>query len=135
MKPKDLYHNAHLVVATIRILEHLNNAPPSLDEVARMLSFNVEHVQFICNRLKKTGIIDLVDSAFGIRLFIKDHCKIEEIPQTQQDIDLKKELKKFQDEKKDISKKIESLKTKQSNKQKNLFAELEKKLKKKMGKK
>ncbi|MBL7196322.1 MAG: hypothetical protein ISS64_08535, partial [Desulfobacterales bacterium] len=42
---------------------------------------------------------------------------------------LEEEIKKFQNGKKGLSKKIESFQAKQAEKQKNLFAELEKKLK------
>jgi len=75
------------------------------------------------------GIIEIVEVAYGTRLFIKDHLKIEEIPRGAGESKLEEELKKFQSSKKDLSKKIELFQTEQAEKQKNLFAQLEKKLK------
>jgi hypothetical protein len=76
------------------------------------------------------NIIDVVEGAFGTKLFIKDHLLLEEIPQGATEDNLEKELKKFQNAKKDYIQKIELFKAEQEKKKKNLFVELEKKLKK-----
>ncbi len=76
------------------------------------------------------NIIDVVEGAFGTKLFIKDHLLLEEIPQEATEDNLEKELKKFQNTKKDYIQKIELFKAEQEKKKKNLFAELEKKFKK-----
>jgi hypothetical protein len=130
MQNLDFYSNAHLVVAAIRILTHKNSTPPSIDQVCRTISFSLEQGNLICKKLKKIGIIEVVEGAFGNRLFIKNHIKIEELPKGQKEDKLEEALKKFQNSRKDFSKKIESYQVKQKKKQKDLFAELEKKLKK-----
>ena len=130
MQNSDFYSNAHLVVAAIRILTHKNSTSPSIDQVCRTLSFSLEQGNLICKKLKKIGIIEVVEGAFGNRLFIKNHIKIEEIPKGQKEDKLEEALKKFQNSRKDFSKKIESYQVEQEKKQKDLFAELEKKLKK-----
>lgn len=130
MQNLDFYSNAHLVVAAIRILTHKNSTPPSIDQVCRTISFSLEQGNFICKKLKKIGIIEVVEGAFGNRLFIKNHIKIEEIPKGKKEDKLEEALKKFQNSREDFSKKIESYQVKQEKKQKDLFAELEKKLKK-----
>lgn len=130
MQNSDFYSNAHLVVAAIRILTHKNSTPPSIDQVCRTISFSLEQGNFICKKLKKIGIIEVVEGAFGNRLFIKNHMKIEEITKGKKEDKLEEALKKFQNSRKDFSKKIESYQVKQEKKQKDLFAELEKKLKK-----
>jgi len=135
MQNTDLYSNAHLVVAAIRVLTHQNSAPPSIDTVCQALSFSLEQGNFICNKLAETEVIEIVEGAYGTRLFIKDHLKIEDIPKGDQVSSLEDDLKKFQDSRKDFTKKIESFQTKQAKKQKNLFAELEKKLKQETDKK
>ena len=135
MQKSDLYSNAHLVVAAIRVLTHQKSAPPSIETVCQALSFSLEHGNFICNKLAETEVIEIVEGAHGIRLFIKDHLKIEEIPKGDQVSSLEDDLKKFQDSRKDFTKKIESFQAKQAKKQKDLFAELEKKLKKETDKK
>ena len=130
MQHPDLYTNAHLVVAAIRIFTHKNSKNPSLNEVCNTLSFSLEQGNLICKKLKELGIIDVIEGAFENHLFIKDHLKIEEIPRDKKENKLEEALKKFKDSKKDFSKKIESFQAKQAEKQKALFAELEEKLKK-----
>ena len=130
MQNSDFYSNAHLVVATIRVLTHKDSTAPSIDQVCRAISFSLERGNLICKKLKKIGIIEVVEGAFGNRLFIKNHMKIEEIPKGKKEDELEEALKKFQNSRKDFSKEIESYQVKQEKKQKDLFAELEKKLKK-----
>ena len=130
MQNPDLYSNAHLVVAAIRIFTHKNSKHPSMNEICKTLSFSLEQGNLICKKLKNLGIIDVVEGAFENHLFIKDHLKIEEIPRDKKEDRLEDALKKFKDSKKDFSKKIESFQAKQAEKQKALFAELEEKLKK-----
>ena len=135
MQGKDFYSDAHLVVAAIRILEHQNSTPPSIDEVCRVMSFSLEQGNFVCRKLNEMNIIDVVEGAFGTKLFIKNHLLLEEIPKGATEDNLEKELKKFQNTKKDYSQKIKLFQTEQKKKKKNLFAELEKKLKKDLDKK
>ena len=130
MKGKGFYSDAHLVVAAIRILEHRNSASPSIDEVCRTISFSLEQGNFICRKLNEINIIDIVEGAFGTKLFIKDHLLLEKIPQEATEDNLEKELKKFQNAKKDYIQKIKVFKAEQEKKKKNLFSELEKKFKK-----
>lgn len=129
MQQKDFYSNAHLVVAAIRIIEHQKANAPTVDAVCRFLSFSPEQGNFICRQLREMEIIDSIKSAYGIRLFIKNHLKLEEIPRGEQDSRLEKELAKFQSNREDMDKKIKSFQSEQAQKQKDLFAELDKKLK------
>lgn len=129
MKNKDPYSSAHLVVSAIRILEHQHNAAPSVEDVCDMLQFTVEQGLLICRKLEELKIIEIVEGAFGTRLYVQNHEKIEEIPKERQESQLDQELKKFQSARKDRTKEIESFQAKQAEKKKNLFAEIEKKLK------
>ena len=130
MSDQDFYSNAHLFVAAIRVFEHQQSKPPSIDDVGRMLSFTPEQSNYIFRKLNDLGIIDVVDSAFGNKLFISNHNKIEEIPRGETESRIEAELKKFQHSKKEIKHKVESIQAEQAKKKKNLFAELEKSLKK-----
>jgi hypothetical protein len=65
---------------------------------------------------------------------IKDHLKIEDIPKGKKQNELAKELAAFQDARKGISKKVESIKAQQADKKKHLFEDLEKQLKNKLDK-
>jgi len=128
MKEIDLYAKAHLVVAAIRILECQADVSSSIEKVCQVISFSLEHGNLICKKLGEMGIIEIVEGTYGTRLFIKNHLKIEEIPRGAGESKLEEEIKKFQNDKKGLSKKIELFKTEQAEKQKNLFAEVEKKL-------
>jgi hypothetical protein len=134
-KSKDLYTNAHLFVSAIRVCEYQNKTPPTVEDICRILSMSIEHSSYICRKLKKMGIIDVIEGSYGNRLFVRDFLKIEEIPRDDDESKLKEELKKFQESQKGLSQKIESIKAQQAEKKKNLFAEMEKKLKKELDKK
>ncbi len=129
MKDKNFYTNAHLVVSAIRILEHRDTVPPSINEVCRILSFSPEQGNLICRKLADMEIINWVEGAHGTRLFVKNHLKIEEIPKETRESRLDEELKKFKHTKKEYSKKIKSLQTDEKQRKKNLFAEIEQQLK------
>jgi hypothetical protein len=131
METKDQYSQAHLIVSAIRVLDHQQSAPPSIEEVCRTLRYTLEQGYMICRKLKEMGIIEIVEGAFGTRLSIKDHAALEQIPRGIQESHLDKELKAFQTTRKDRSKEMEiqSFKAKQEEKKRTLFAEIEKKLK------
>jgi hypothetical protein len=130
LKTRDLYTDAHLVVAATRVLEHRDSAPPTLDAVCRFISFSLEQGGHICRKLNEMGVVDMVEGAYGIRLYVKDHLKIEEIPRGATESRLDDELKKFQSSQKKLSQKVESIKAEQEEKKKTLFAKLEKEMKK-----
>ncbi len=134
MKNPDLYTSAHLIVAAIRIYEHKNTAPPSVDDVCKLISFSLEQGHLICNKLNDSGVIDIIEGAYGPRVCIKDHLKIENIPKGSKESSIKNDLKKFQDSQKKFSKKIEDMQVKHKKKQQDLFAELDQKLKDKLNK-
>ncbi|MEW6670501.1 MAG: hypothetical protein AB1427_02285 [Thermodesulfobacteriota bacterium] len=129
----DLYTHAHLVVAAIRIIEHQTAAPASIEELGRILSFSLEQGHYICRKLAEMEIIGMVEGAYGIKLYIKDHLKLEEIPKGPVESKIEKELQKFQTARKQISQKIETIKSEQAKKKQDLFAEIEQKLKNKLG--
>lgn len=130
MQSTDLYSSAHLIVAAMRILEQRNAVPPSIDEVCKTVLFSLEYGNLICRKLHKIGIIDIVESAHGTKVFITDHLKIEEISRDKKENRLEEELKKFQTDKDKFTQKIESFQAEQAKKKKDLFTELDKKLKK-----
>ncbi|MCP3951170.1 MAG: hypothetical protein GY697_02970 [Desulfobacterales bacterium] len=126
----DFYTQAHLITAAIRLLEHRHATPPSVDQVCDALSFSIEQGHRLCNRLKEMDIIDITSGAFGTRLFIIDHLKIEEIPRGETGSSMEAELRKFQDSQKGLEKKVETIKAEQEKKKKDMFADLEKQFKK-----
>ncbi|MCP4351502.1 MAG: hypothetical protein GY795_39050 [Desulfobacterales bacterium] len=135
MKEKNFYTVAHLIVSAIRVLDHQKPVPPSADDVCEALSFSLEQGNLICKRLDEAGIIEIVKGAYGTRLFVRDHLKIEDIPGDENVKTMQEEIEKFQSTKKDFKEKIESYQTQKAERQKNLFAELEEKLKQGLDKK
>jgi hypothetical protein len=95
-----------------------------------MLKFSKEQSHLICRKLEEINAIEVLEGAFGNRLVIKDHLNLEDIPKDISESKLDEELKKFKSNKKDIEKRVESIKSEQNKKQKQLFADLEKQLKK-----
>lgn len=135
MQEHDFYSNAHLLIAAIRIVAHQNSAPASIEDVCKVLSYSPEQGSYICRKLKEMEIIDMIEGAYGIKLFIKNHIKMEEIPRGHIKSKIEKELQEFQSSKKHISEKIESIKSEQAKKKQHLFADLEQQLKKGLEKK
>ena len=132
---KDLYSQAHLMVAAIRVFKHKNSRPPTIEDLCQTIDFSVEKGSFICRKLEELNIIEAVEGSYGIRLFVRDHLKIEDIPRGASENHFEEELKKFQDNRKALSNKIEAFQAEQKQKKKNLFAEMEKKLKNELEKK
>lgn len=132
---KDLYAEAHLLVAAIRVHEHAQSRPATIEDLCGMLGFSSEHTGIICRRLVELGVLESVQGSFGERLFIRDHLKIEDIPRGEVGRTLEDEVRKFQDLQRTFTQKIESLKAEQTGKKKSLFAEMERKLKEEIEKK
>jgi len=80
-------------------------------------------------------IIEAVEGPYGVRLSVKNHIKIEDIPKEEKESALSDELAKFKQTQKSFAKKIESFTAKQKEKKKSLFEEVEQKLKKEIDKK
>lgn len=131
MQSEDFYTQAHLITAAIRVLEHRHTTPPSVEQMCEALEFSLEQGHRICNRLKEMKIIDIAAGAFGTKLFIVDHLKIEEIPRGASGSSMQEELRKFQDSQKGLEKKVEAIRAEQEEKKKSLFADIEKQFKEK----
>ena len=131
----ELYNQAHLMVAAIRVFEHNNSRPPNMEELCQSIKFSIEKGNFLCRKLEELNIIKAVEGSYGTRLFIRDHLKIEDIPRGEPDSGFEDELKKFQDDRKAFTRKMEDFQAKQKQKKEDLFAEMEKKLKEELDKK
>lgn len=134
-KKFSLYESAHLFVAAVRLLTHKDQSPPDIDQVCDMLSLSQERGGFICRRLEEIGALEAVKSAYGLRLFVRDHLKMEDIPKEGGPDRLQDELHKFKAAQKDVASRIKTMQAEQKEKKKNLFEEIEKKLKAQIDKK
>lgn len=132
---KKLYSEGHLFIAAIRVWEHLNGNAPMLEDICQLLGMSLERGSYLLRRLSELDIVEAVQGSFGDRIFIRNHVNLEDVPQDKAENKLDEELKKFQDNQKHFSEKIDSMRAEQAEKKKSLFAEMEKKLKKELDKK
>ncbi|MEW6078361.1 MAG: hypothetical protein AB1724_11145 [Thermodesulfobacteriota bacterium] len=125
------YHSAHLVVAAIRILEHRDGHPPSVEAIGEILAVSVEQVHRLCRKLEQQGIVEMASGAYGVRVFIRDHTAIEHLPDDAPRSGMGDELARFKQEQQSRNKTIEDLKQKEETRKKELFKQIEQQFKKK----
>ena len=128
----DQYTEAHVFVAAIRVLEHQKKRPPTVDEACEMISISLEAGYALCRRLKEKGIVRTVEGSFGVKLFVDDHLKIEELPKVETKQGLADELAAFQKKQQDKNRKVEAIQEELARKRSSQFAEIEAKLRKEL---
>ncbi len=131
----DLYTEAHLLVAALRIHEHRSAQPATIEDLCRLLDFSAERGGIVVRRLADLGALEVVQGSFGDRIFLRDHLRIEEIPRGETGKRLEEELRRFRESQRQIERKVEALQAEQAGKKKSLFAEMEKKLREELEKK
>ena len=132
---RSLYDDAHLFVAAVRFLTHQEQSPPDLAQVCQALNLSPEHGGLVCRRLAEIGAIESIRGAYGDRLFVRDHLKLEALPREAQPDRLQEELNRFQEAQKGLTSKVETIRAEQARKKKDLFSEMEKKLRQEIDKK
>jgi len=130
MQKQNFYSQSHLIVSAIRVVSHTRAEAPSVTDVCELLTFSLEQGHLLCKKLHELKIIEMVEGPFGIRLFVRDHLKIEDIPQDDAGTSLKEEVEKFQSSRKDFKDQIEKFQSRKEQEQKELFAKIQEKLKK-----
>lgn len=130
-----LYESAHLFVAAVRVLTHKEQSPPDIDQVCDLLGVSKERGGLVCRRLEEIGAVEAVPGAYGLRLFVRDHLKLEALPREDAPDRLKNELNKFKAEQQKTASRIATLQADQKKKKQNLFEEMEKKLRAEIEKK
>ena len=132
---KNLYSNGHLFISGVRVWEHLNGKAPKIEDICELLNMSPEQAGYLLRRLTELEVTEIVKGSYGDRIFIRHHLNLEEIPREQVENKLDAELKKFQDNQKQLVDKIDSMRAEQAEKKKSLFADMEKKLKEELDKK
>ena len=131
----DPYNEAHLFVATIRILQHQKQSPPTIEEVCSALDISVESGMLTSRTLNKLAIIELSEDPFSIKLAIGDHLEIEKLPRVETEGDsLSRELEAFMEKREDMDKKVEAIQADLRKKRQNRHNGIEEKLRKEMEK-
>lgn len=131
---QNLYHDAHLVVAAIRVLEHQHQAPPTLETVCAILSYPLEKGNRICLKLHEMGVLRLVEGGYGVRLFIQDHLKLEDLPRETAGPSLEDVLKDFRRTRQENARTLDALKAEQQKLKQGRVSEIEKKLREELNK-
>lgn len=134
MRKIDFYSLSHLIVSAVRVLSHTGVEAPSVEDVCGLLTLSLEQGHMLCKKLQDLGIIEMVEGPFGLRLFVRDHLKIEEIPRDETGNSLRDEVEKFQSSRKDFKDRIEKFQSRKEMEQKELFAKIQEKFKKNLPK-
>ena len=129
MENNDLYQQAHLTLAAIRLLEYRHHVPPTVGAVCEELSISSEKGHMLCRKLEELGAAKMVKQGGETRLFIKDHLQVEALKSETGTSSMDEELEKFKHGQDKFRQKVESIAAQQEKKQQDLFAELEAKLK------
>lgn len=70
---------AHLILAGIRVLDHLNQRPPTPAEIADLLQEPESVVRLKLSLLHDMGAVSLVDSAYETHAEVRDHILVEHL--------------------------------------------------------
>jgi DNA-binding transcriptional regulator GbsR (MarR family) len=128
MLPGDIYSQAHLFVAAIRVFEYLSHQPPSLKGLKDLLQVSEEELSRISRKLEEAGVIDVIMSGGEARFSIREHLKIEEFTRSIEAPKMEEEISQFKTKQESRLKEIEQSLAKKGDKS-SIFSEIEKALK------
>ncbi len=112
------YQEGHLFVAAVRVLHHQLGAPPSLEELCSMLGISVEAGGATCRSLAQQNILEMIEDPFSVKVIIKDHLLIENLPRDEDKGDsLADEVARFQEKKKSKERDIAAMQAEIERKQ------------------
>jgi|RhiMethySRZTD1v2_1073278.scaffolds.fasta_scaffold248380_2 hypothetical protein len=100
---------AHLAVAAIRVLQHQEQRPPTVEEIASLLRFSKEYTGHLVRALDAAGIVQIIKSAFDQRVEVRDHHKIEALPAEEAGPGFKDEVDAFHQQFEAKQKKLQNL--------------------------
>ena len=132
----DPYREAHLFVATVRVISHNSKSPASIDDICDLIHISAENALRIARKLEKLNIVKIMEDPFSLRISVHDHTAIENLPREQEEEDsLAQELEAFKAKKQDMDKKVERIQADLAKKRESMFSDIEEKLKAQLGKK
>ncbi len=103
------YQEGHLLVACVRVLSYLRQHPPKAEEISEFLGWPHEKVGFLLRGLVEDEILVRVGSAYDERYEIRDHLKLETLPQAEDESGLAEDIKAFDEKMAQEQAKLESL--------------------------
>lgn len=99
----------HLIVAAIRVLQHLRNRPPTPEEIADLLKISREVVLHILRGLESRRAVRFLQSPFEVRVDIVDHEVLDALPLDATGPDMGREIEDFHKKTEDRQRKIEKM--------------------------
>jgi hypothetical protein len=125
------YAHGHLVVAAVRILEHRNEKPPTMEEIGELIGISHEVVGAVARALQSRGIVKILETPFDTRIEVAEHLGLEELPRDHSGAAMKSEVDAFLERSRTKQEEIESLFKEGAYEQekKEKFAGLDQKLK------
>lgn len=124
------YYRSHLVVAACRVLLHQTGAPPTVKDIAKLLSFTEEDCRHTVNSLEKLQVLRVVVSGAEDRIFVEDPKPLEDLPRDKEEGKMQKELGEYAEKRRAEMDRIKKLAVGEGQRKKDLFAALSEKLKK-----
>lgn len=94
------YEQGHLVVAGIRVLENRHHHPPTEEDLAQLLDMSREWVGVLVRALADAGAVRLVESAFTLRVELRDHLALEKLTRESEAKTIDRELQEFHQKRK-----------------------------------
>lgn len=90
-------HEAHLVVAAVRVLDHVEKHPPTETEIAGMLHWHEDRARVVAHGLVEFGALSAIKSPFEVRYRLADASKLDTLPAGEGvDDSISKEMKDFE---------------------------------------
>ena len=77
----------HILLAGVRVLEHLNGRSPTPEQLAELLAMDASSVRLQLNRLADLEVISLVQSAYETHVELRDHHRVDELPEEEENLD------------------------------------------------
>jgi DNA-directed RNA polymerase specialized sigma subunit len=99
----------HLIVAAIRVLQHLRMRPPTPEEISEHLNLSREVVLHILRGLEGRRAVRFLQSPFEVRVDIVDHEVLDALPLDATGPDMGREIQDFHKKTEDRQKQIEKM--------------------------
>jgi len=99
----------HLLAASIRVLSHQKNRPPTAAEISDLLGLGRELVLHILRGLERGGVVRGIENPFALRFDIADHLAVEKLPEVSTGPDMGREIEDFHKKTEDRQKRIDRM--------------------------
>jgi len=88
------------VVAGIRVLMNRDHHPPTEEDLAELVGMSREWVGVLVRALADKGVVQLVESAFSLRVEVRDHLALETLTKEKDAKKIDEELQEFSEKRK-----------------------------------